>query len=194
MRLFIALDIDAGIRERIARFVEGVQAFAPDARWVRAESLHITLKFIGEKPEAFVDELKQRLGDLRCPSFGLSVRGFGFFPNPRAARVFWIGIEAGGELAKLAGTVDETVAPLGVEREDHAFSPHLTLARGGKTGAPRWQQSDGANMKFKRLQEKLASMPPLEFGTITAREYFVYESKLGRGGSQYTKIARFGLE
>ncbi len=36
-------------------------------------------------------------------------------------------------------------------------------------------------------------MPAPEFGTMTAREFFLYESQLMRGGSRYTKIARFGL-
>jgi len=47
MRLFIALDIDDQIRQRIERFLEGVSGLSPEARWVRLESLHITLKFIG---------------------------------------------------------------------------------------------------------------------------------------------------
>ena len=47
MRIFIALDVDEAVRHRIARFMDGVRGFAPDARWVRPESLHITLKFIG---------------------------------------------------------------------------------------------------------------------------------------------------
>ena len=55
MRLFVALDIDDAIRGRIARFLDGVRGFAPDARWVRPESLHVTLKFIGEKPEEEVE-------------------------------------------------------------------------------------------------------------------------------------------
>ena len=61
MRLFIALDIDDAIRERLARFVEGVRNFAPDARWVKSESLHVTLKFIGEQPDAAVETIKQAL-------------------------------------------------------------------------------------------------------------------------------------
>ena len=51
MRLFVALDIDEAIRRRIARFIDGVSGFAPDARWAKPESLHVTLKFIGESPE-----------------------------------------------------------------------------------------------------------------------------------------------
>ena len=49
MRIFIALDIDDAIRKRIELFMDGVRGFAPEARWVRPESLHVTLKFIGNK-------------------------------------------------------------------------------------------------------------------------------------------------
>ena len=52
MRLFVAIDIDEAIRQRIARFLEGVRGFAPEARWVRPDSMHLTLKFLGETDEA----------------------------------------------------------------------------------------------------------------------------------------------
>ncbi len=194
MRLFIALDIDDVIRQRITRFMEGVRDFAPDARWVRPESLHITLKFVGEKPEAAAKQIEQALQIIRIAPFDLTFRGFGFFPTPKAARVFWIGIEAGPQLAALAKSVDEATARLGIPREDHAFSPHLTLARGGRgSGAPKWSKGDGPNRAFSKLQEKLAPLPTPEFGTMTAREFFLYQSQLQRGGSVYTKIARFEL-
>ncbi|HZC22762.1 MAG TPA: 2'-5' RNA ligase family protein, partial [Candidatus Binatia bacterium] len=64
MRLFLALDIDDAIRERIARFVDGVRNFAPDIRWVKPESLHVTLKFIGEQPEAALDRIKQAMAQV----------------------------------------------------------------------------------------------------------------------------------
>jgi hypothetical protein len=72
MRLFIALDIDEAIRTRINRFVEGVNGFATDARWVRPESLHVTLKFIGEQPESAVDLIKHALSDIHgsAPEIG----------------------------------------------------------------------------------------------------------------------------
>ena len=76
--------------------------------------------------------------------------------------------------------------------KNHEFSPHLTLARRG-SGAPHLRQGDGPNPVLQRLQEKLAAMRPLEFGTMTAREFFLYQSQPMRGGARYTKIARFGL-
>lgn len=194
MRLFIALDIDESIRDRIARFIDGVREFAPQVRWVRPESLHVTLKFIGEKPADAAAELKRELAKVRREPFEVTFRGFGFFPTARSARVFWIGIEAPQQLAALAGAVDEATVPLGIPKEDNAFSPHLTLARGGRgSGSPGRQRDDRRNSHFMRLQEKLAALPTPEFGEMTAREFWLYQSQLSPGGSRYTKLDRFPL-
>ncbi len=141
MRIFIALDIDDAIRERIARFMEGVRGFAPDARWVRPESLHVTLKFIGEKACGCgrADQADSLLGE--CRGSAMNVRAYGFFPAPKAARVFWVGIESGPQLAALARAVDGATGTLGIPPEEHPFSPHLTLARAaGWLGRPRLAQ------------------------------------------------------
>jgi RNA 2',3'-cyclic 3'-phosphodiesterase len=193
MRIFIALDIDEAIRDRIARFLDGVRGFAPDARWVRPESLHVTLKFIGETAPEDVDPIKEKLKAVEANAIEMNIRGSGFFPGAKSPRVFWLGIEAGPSLAELASTVDDRVAALGIAKEDHPFSPHLTLARGGgSAGSPR-SKSDGFKPSFQRLQEKLAALPVPEFGTMTAREFFLYQSHLSRGGSRYEKLASFTL-
>ena len=193
MRIFIALDIDEAIRDRIARFLDGVRGFAPDARWVRPESLHVTLKFIGETAPENVGQIKEKLKAVEANAIEMNIRGSGFFPGAKSPRVFWLGIEAGPSLAELASTVDDRVAALGIAKEDHPFSPHLTLARGGgSAGSPR-SKSDGFKPSFQRLQEKLAALPVPEFGTMTAREFFLYQSHLSRGGSRYEKLASFTL-
>jgi 2'-5' RNA ligase len=194
MRIFVAIDIDDAIRNRVARFLDGVAGFAPDARWVRPESLHVTLKFIGEKPEEEIDKIKQALETIAASAFDVSFCGYGFFPSPRAPRVFWIGIEGGPKLAALAVSVDEMLARLDIAKEEHAYTPHLTLARGaGGSGSPRRLKHDHPNSGFQRLQEKLAALPAPEFGTMTAREFFLYRSQLSPGGSKYTKLAGFQL-
>ena len=195
MRLFIALDIDDAIRERIARFAEGVEGFASNARWVKPESLHVTLKFIGEQPEPMVEQIKLALGNVSATAAEIQFRGYGFFPTAKSARVFWVGMETGPQLATLATAVDAQMATLGIPREERAFSPHLTLARGpGGSGSPRWRKGDGPDSTFQHLQEKLAALPAPEFGTMTAREFFLYQSQLSPKGSQYTKLARFVLQ
>ena len=191
MRLFVAIDIAPSIRTAIAQFVEGVRGFAPDVRWVHPESLHITLKFIGEWQR--LEELKQSLAAVRGEPVDITFGGTGFFPTPKAARVFWIGVDAPPQLATLAGAIDAATSKLGIESEKRAFTPHLTLARSG-SGRPQRSSRDRNNSLFQRLQDGLATMPSPTFGTMTAREFFLFESKLSPKGAQYTKLERFPLE
>jgi 2'-5' RNA ligase len=191
MRIFVALDIDEAIRERISRFMEGLRGFAPDARWVRPESLHVTHKFVGEKSPEAVEKIKEALSSVHAEATDISFRGYGFFPGPKAARVFWIGIASGPQLASLARAVDETLFALGIPKEEHAFSPHLTLARGSGRSA-RGQKGHAPNV-FQHLQEKLAALTIPNFGTMRPRDFFLYQSQPQRGGSRYTKTAAFPL-
>lgn len=200
MRLFIALDLDDAIRDRISRFIEGVSGFAPDARWAKPEALHVTLKFIGEQPEPAVDQIKQALSTVSTSSFEIQFRGYGFFPTARSPRVFWIGISAVPQLPALAAAIDDSlstlgIAKLGIVKEDRAYNPHLTLARGaGGSGAPRWRKGDRPNRTFQHLQEKLSALPTPEFGIMSPHEFFLYESQLSPRGSKYAKLARFDLK
>jgi 2'-5' RNA ligase len=153
------------------------------------------LKFIGEKPNEVVEEIKHSLSGIRSESFEIAFRGYGFFPTAKAARVFWVGIESGPQLSSLAKAVDNSTSALGIPKEDHSFAPHLTLARGGgRSGAPRWHKGDATNKNFQHLQEKLAALPTPDFGTMAAHEFFLYQSQLSAGGSRYTKIASFALK
>lgn len=196
MRLFVALDINDDIRDRITRALDGLSGFAPEARWARPESLHVTLKFIGEQSGARVDEIKGSLATMESEQFQMNFRGYGFFPSARAPRVFWIGIESGPELASLASSVDSKLASLSIQKEKHSYNPHLTLARSSGRSASQHKEKDkgdGPNRSFWPLQEKLEALPVPEFGTMTAREFFLYQSKPSPGGSEYTKLARFAL-
>jgi 2'-5' RNA ligase len=161
---------------------------------VRPESLHITLKFIGEQPAERVEAITARLQRVDCSAFEIRSAGYGFFPTAKAPRVFWIGIDSGKRLAELAGAIDAATAELGIPREDRAYSPHLTLARGGgRSGSPKWREGDGPNATFALLEKRLAAMGELDFGTMMAREFILYQSQLSPGGSKYTKLQRFPL-
>ncbi len=195
MRIFIGIDLDPEVRARIARFLEGVQGFAPEARWVRPESLHITLKFIGEQSPEQVAAIAERLRRVEGSAFEIRCGGYGFFPTAKAPRVFWVGIHAGPQLTELASSIDAATAELGIPREERAFSPHLTLARGGgKLGSPKWRKGDGPNTIFAALEKQLAAMGEINFGAMTAREFILYQSQLSPGGSKYTKLERFALQ
>jgi 2'-5' RNA ligase len=194
MRLFVAIDLEEKIRQKIGRFLDGVREFAPEARWVRPESLHVTLKFIGEQKEEQVTAIKEALHNVSCNSIEIKFRGYGFFPTTTAPRVFWIGIQAGEELGVLARNIDMALEAVKIPREDRPFSPHLTLARTPDgSGAPKWRKGDGTNSTFSVLQKRLAALSAIDFGTMTAREFFIYQSQLSPGGSKYTKLQSFPL-
>src|ERR1700693_6244612 len=105
MRIFIGIGLDPEVRKRSERFLEGVEGLAPDARWVRPESLHITLKFIGEQTPEHVEAIAERLRRIQSSALDIRVGGYGFFPTAKAPRVFWIGIHTGAELAALAESI-----------------------------------------------------------------------------------------
>jgi len=180
MRIFIALDIPAEIRMRLAEYMERARSYAPDARWARVEGLHVTLKFVGEVSAELVQQMKDALAQVKAGPFTVKFEAVGFFPNPKAARVFWAGVDGGEPLPQLASAIDAALGKLGIAREEKAYHPHLTLAR-------------ASTHPLRELAPLLNAAPP-QFGTMTAHEFFMYQSKPQRGGSKYTKLKRFGLE
>lgn len=180
MRVFIALDIPSEIRSRMTQYMEYAQTLAPNARWARVENLHVTLKFIGEVSQTRVQEIVTALSVIKAAPFPVKFDGVGFFPNAKAARVFWIGVDGDGALPSLAASVDAALEKLDIAREDKAYHPHLTLAR-------------AVSGPLRELQPLLDG-PSVNFGTMTAREFFLYQSQPQRGGSRYAKLERFSLE
>jgi 2'-5' RNA ligase len=184
MRLFIALDIPGEIRARLADYMDRVRRYAPGVRWPRVEGLHVTLKFIGEVKDEKVEAIKKALATVHATPFEVAFGEVGFFPNPKSPRVFWAGVEGGEALPTLARAVDDSVAQLGIEREQKPYHPHLTLARAA-TKDPH---------SLKGLVPLLTAEAAPQFGTMTAREFWLYRSQPGPGGSKYTRLQRYGLE
>jgi 2'-5' RNA ligase len=190
MRLFVALDIDPGIRERITAFRDQLRPLAPDVRWVGPETYHVTLQFLGETKKTA--EIRDSLRKVQPAAVTLSFRGAGFFPTPRSPRVFWVGIEADEQLQHLAVAVAQALQPLGFERDHDKFTPHLTLARSG-SGRPRPVRGEFAAPSLQRVRERLEQSAAPDFGTMTAHEFILYESHLSPAGARYEKRATFPL-
>jgi 2'-5' RNA ligase len=132
MRLFIAIEIPDEIKKEMIKVQEQLRKANIDASWTRAEGMHLTLKFLGEVPEQKITEIvsglqtaAEGIGQLR-----LEVKGVGTFPNPRNARVVWIGLSGEiGKLSKLQGAVEDSMARIGLARDERKFTAHLTLGR-----------------------------------------------------------------
>src|SRR5579864_821033 len=98
MRLFVALEIPAAVRDNLATLIDELRAADASssskdrARWVRPENLHVTLKFIGNLDASKLDSIRAALAEVRSETgVQLRFRGLGFFPNDRRPRVFWAG-------------------------------------------------------------------------------------------------------
>ena len=100
--------------------------------WVRLDNLHYTLKFLGEVGEdgarRAADGAREAAGSLAA--FDVTLGLAGAFPNPHHARVLWLGLERGAEeFRELARRLDRSLSKRGFDREQRAFSPHLTIGR-----------------------------------------------------------------
>ena len=134
LRAFIALNISEEARDALARVTERLQQReVSGVRWARPESIHLTLKFLGDVDTSKVDQLlgaMERAARGTAP-FTLGLSGLGAFPSQSSPRVIWIGLK--GEidvLRRLQLAVDEEMfSSEGFPKEDRRFSPHLTLGR-----------------------------------------------------------------
>ena len=180
MRLFVALEIPSAVRENLATLLASMRALTKEPRWVRAENLHVTLKFLGEVAEGRVVEFRSALGEIRSDKpVALDFRGLGFFPNEMHPRVFWAGMEASPNLKTLAGDIDGAVEELGIPCEKREFSPHLTLARFERPRLP------------ETLRKHIAENQMREFGSLRTNEFRLIQSKLKPAGAEYTTLASF---
>jgi len=190
MRLFIALDIDEPIRERITTFRDQMRRLAPDVRWVGPGTFHVTLQFLGETRK--LDEIRHALQQVKSTPSQIAFRGVGFFPNPKAPRVFWVGIEGDAHLQHLVAEIAGVLQPLGFERNAGPYQPHLTLARSG-SGRPRPMPAERPAPGLQQVRSRLEALPPPDFGTMTAHDFYLYESKLTSSGPRYAKLLRYPL-
>lgn len=185
MRLFIALDIPEEARSLLAAIVEEHRGDLPEARWVKAENLHITLKFIGDYEEEKLDRLSNEIRKTAAlgSSFRAALGGCGGFPSSRKARVLWVGMRDGQEeAAVMAGKLDSRLEKAGVERESRPFRGHLTLAR--------LRRPLDCSSLLERMEEESKPLTDMFF---EVREMTLYRSILGPGGPTYVSLEKIAL-
>jgi len=133
IRAFIAVNIPNDIRDGLAEIRRQLKTSGADARWVKPNRMHLTLRFLGnDVPVQIVEAIGGSLRDSLAPieRFGVSIGGLGAFPSVAKPRVVWIGIEPhDGPLQELHGAVEDAVEKAGWSREEKPFTPHLTLGR-----------------------------------------------------------------
>ena len=185
MRLFVALEIPAAVRDRFAALINELRALeskssAKKARWVRPDNLHVTLKFIGHIEPAKLDAIRATLQKVRSvASIDVRFRGLGFFPNAKRPRVLWAGTAASQNLASLARDIDASLAKLEIPAEERAFTPHLTLAR---------CEPQAISAALGAAIERDSTR---DFGELRTNQFHLVESKLKPSGAEYTTLQSF---
>lgn len=152
-------------------------------RWVKPETIHITLKFCGEIPEEMARAVSSLLDkELPRGPFELAARGVGGFPKLSAPRVVWTGITGDTEkLCALARAADNLAARRGVAKERKKFSPHITLGRRAET----------TPLPADALRE--LTFDEIALPSWTVREVIFMRSELTPKGPIYTPLKNYEL-
>ncbi len=187
MRLFVALEIPASVRDNLAALIKEFRELSSQVadkrpRWVRPENLHVTLKFIGEVAETKLDGIRAALSTVQTDAqLELRFHGLGFFPNENRPTVLWTGLDASPNLQTLARDIDRAVATQGIAKEKRTFVPHLTLARFDPPGL------------HEKLGVAIQKNSARDFGSFQAREFHLIESRLKPSGAEYTTLHSFRI-
>jgi 2'-5' RNA ligase len=131
VRLFLAANFDAVLREQLYAAAAPLREAGPTVSWVARDRLHVTLKFLGEQDASLVPRLSSALENTLAarPAFDVRLRGYGAFPNFRNPRVVWMGGEDARPLVAIAASIDDVCAAIGLARETRPFRAHVTLGR-----------------------------------------------------------------
>jgi RNA 2',3'-cyclic 3'-phosphodiesterase len=175
MRCFIAFDLPAPIKEELSQAQDSFKDCNLDAKWVKPQNIHMTLKFLGDVAEEKLDKIKEVITQVAQANMSLEadLTDFGFFPNQRKPRVFFISTNKEAQLKAIARSLENKLEPLGFEKEEK-FKSHLTLAR------------IKSSKNIEALLEKLEQIKI--DSTISIKKITLFKSTLSSEGPTYEKI------
>lgn len=191
IRSFIAIELPSEVKAELASLEKRLKAGRHTfMKWVDPESIHLTLKFLGNvAPTAVPQIIEYVTGAAQSvPRLHLQLGELGAFPNLKRPQVVWVGV--GGEVEKLATLqrdIDAALSPLGFPPESRSFSPHLTLGR------LRERVSPGEREGFAQLISSVEFKASLSFEVTDIK---LMKSQLTPRGAVYSQLAsmRFGGE
>lgn len=184
IRSFVAIELPDAVRRDLGIISQKIKKMGLDGSFSKPDSMHLTLKFLGNIAENRVDDIEQALKKAVAgvPLLEIECRRVGVFPTPKSPRVVWVGIEAAPELSTLQRQVEGELDAIGFPREARPFSPHLTLAR----------LKGRANIRL--LQDYLETEGALaEAGRFSASELHLFRSDLRPDGARYTRLRSISL-
>lgn len=177
LRLFVAIELPESIRERFALLCGGV----PGARWLSPETMHLTLRFIGEVQEAALGDIDAALAGIHAPGFEIMLDGIGSFGNADRPRAIWAGVARNPALEHLHGKIESALVRTGLPPEGRKFTPHVTLGR-------------VKSAKSARVGEFVAAHNPFQAGPFKVLGFTLFSSFLSHSGAIHTPEVVYRLE
>lgn len=175
MRAFIAIELPEGVLAALHRLQDAL----PLGRATDPDQLHLTLAFLGERPEADILAAHEALEGLRAPAFEAQLWGLGTFET-----ALWAGVRDAAPLKALQGRVLNGLHGAGLMLERRRFRPHVTLAR-----LPDLHP-DGERQLARWIEARAAFPSP----PFAVSEVVLWRSTLHRGGAHHDALARYPLE
>ena len=176
-RLFVAIDLPEAIKAQLKTLFTGLDG----AKWVSHSQMHLTLRFIGDADEAQQAHIQTGLATIRATPFKMSLQGMGQFPPRGKPRILWVGIEAEAGLYDLQKRIEGIISKIGFEPADHAFSPHITLARF------RMPPTMDIVRSYIERHESFKSV------AFDVNQFILYSSQLAQSGSIYCQEGVYPL-
>lgn len=184
----MAVDVGAGVQRTASRVIDDLERrtgqVAPHARitWVRAEQLHLTVRFIGQVDPTLGEQIRTALTpSLQTLAFDLTIERTGTFPPKRPPRVIWAGITEGlDNLRSVEQEVRARLDRLVRSAEERDYHPHLTLGR----------VKNPAGLRPAVLLDGLESTV---FGVVRVTAVTLFESRLSSSGPTYIPLGRAEL-
>jgi 2'-5' RNA ligase len=184
IRCFIAIRLPEDILNTISDYLNDLRKLTSNVRWVRPESIHLTLKFLGEVEPRSVERVKDQLSSISglFSPFDLCFSGSGCFPGKKRPRVFWLGMEESTEntIFEIYQWIENRLQPLGFEKEKRRYSPHLTLGR--------VKRPENFSKLFAYLNEN-----PISRLVLGVKEIYFMQSLLKPSGAEYRVIDSYIL-
>lgn len=185
IRSFVAIELSDEVRAALSDLQGSLKAQVPHktVRWVRPESIHLTLQFLGEvapsQVEAIADALRGTCAN-QSP-FICQLRDLGVFPNPRRPRIVWVGVtERSGTLMALQKQITLALEPLGFEPEKRSFTPHLTIGRADRRAS---------RPELIGLGELITHSSVGTIAQVSVHHVTLMKSDLRPSGAVYTPLA-----
>jgi len=175
MRLFVGIALPSDIKMTLVTLCSGLSG----TRWVKPESMHVTLRFIGEVDRGAAHDLDSALSDVRVPAFEMRFSGIGNFSKKERLRALWAGVESNPALTLLQSKIEKAVQRAGFAPEGRKFTPHVTLARfkGQRVDLGHYLEANGA----------------FSSGPFPVEAFTLFESRMGHGGSHYEALSEYPL-